>query len=336
MEKIRVSLGTAAILGLTSCKLDAIPTTAYLMTYIPRKCYANCAFCPQARESQTNAEFLSRIQWPIFSLKDVFKGFTSKQAKNTFKRICIQALNYPKLFEDLKQIIKKLRNSQNLPISLSIPPLKKNQLKELHDLGVNRVGIALDAATPEIFSKIKGIQNKGPYKWETHLEAIQEALKIFGPYNVTSHLIIGLGETEFEAISFFQNLFDLEISTGLFAFTPIEGTTLETNSQPSLESYRKIQLARYLIINKLTKINDFKFDVKGNITNFGIDSNKLFEIIHSGLPFLTSGCPNCNRPYYNERPGQELYNFPKTLSSQELQNIEKLFHAILKRKKNYG
>ncbi|MFX0132562.1 MAG: radical SAM protein [Candidatus Hodarchaeota archaeon] len=336
MDKIRVSLGTAAILGLTPCKLDAVPTTAYLMTYIPRKCYANCAFCPQARESQTKTEFLSRIQWPLFSLKDVLKGFSNKQPKNTFKRICIQSLNYPELFQDLKHVITQLRNSQNLPISLSIPPLKKNQLKKLQDLGVNRIGIALDAATPEIFSKIKGIQNKGPYKWETHLETIKEALKIYGPYNVTSHLIIGLGETEFEAISFFQNLFDLEVSTGLFAFTPIKGTILENKLQPTLENYRKIQLARYLIINKLVRIDDFEFDEEGNITDFGIDSNKLFEIIQSGLPFLTSGCPNCNRPYYNERPGQELYNFPRPLSAHELPNIEKIFRAILERKENHG
>ncbi len=332
MEKIRVSLGTATILGLTSCKLDAFPTTAYLMTYIPRKCYANCAFCPQARESQTKEEFLSRIQWPIFPLKEVIKGFSDKKAKNIFKRICIQALNYPELFEDLKIIINKLRNSQNLPISLSIPPLDRNQLKKLHDLGVNRIGIALDAATPLIFSKIKGIQNKGPYKWETHLMTIKEAVKIFGTFSVTSHLIIGLGETDFEALSFLQNLFDLGISTGLFAFTPIKGTTLENKLQPSLEKYRKIQLTRYLIIKKLANINDFKFDEEGNITEFGIESTKLFKIIQSGLPFMTSGCPNCNRPYYNERPGQELYNFPKPLSSYELKNIEKFFHDILERK----
>lgn len=331
MEKVRVSLGTSVILGLTSCKLDAIPTTAYIMTYISRKCYANCAFCPQANDSQTEANFLSRIQWPILPFNEVIKGFSNKNAKKNFKRICIQALNYPNFCQDLIFLVEKLNISVGLPISLSTPPLEKDQLQQLHDLGVNRIGIALDTATPELFSKIKGKENNGPYKWETHFKTMKEALKIFGPYNVTSHLIVGLGETELDAVSFLQNLFDLKISTSLFAFTPIKGTTLQNKAPPSLANYRKIQLARYLIFNRLAIKDQFKFDNEGNIVNFGMDKNEfLFKIIRSGLPFLTSGCPSCNRPYYNERPGQEPYNFPRQLSMKELSAIEDLFQNIFK------
>jgi biotin synthase len=50
-KQIRVSVGTAIILGLIKGKLDAEPTTAYLMTYKAGKCTANCGFCPQARDS---------------------------------------------------------------------------------------------------------------------------------------------------------------------------------------------------------------------------------------------------------------------------------------------
>ncbi|MHA1385771.1 MAG: radical SAM protein, partial [Candidatus Helarchaeota archaeon] len=300
MDKIRVSVGTAAILGLLSLKLDAVPTTAYFMTFIPRKCYANCSFCPQARESKTKIEYLSRIQWPVFPLDDIVKGLSIEKAKKNFKRICIQALNYPELYQDLIFLIKKLRSSATIPISLSIPPLKRKQLEKLHQLGVNRVGIALDAATPELFSKIKGSHNKGPYKWTEHMNTIRAALDIFGSYNVTSHLIVGLGETEFEAASFLQSLYDQKVSTGLFAFTPIKGTDLQNISKPSIMRYRKIQLIRYLIINKKARLEDFKFDNEGNIIDFGMNSADIFNIIRSGQPFLTSGCPGCNRPYYNE------------------------------------
>ena len=99
----------------------------------------------------------------------------------------------------------------------------------------------------------------------------------------------------------------------------------------SFETYRKIQLARYLIINKLTKINDFRFDKEGNIIDFGISLDVLLKIIRSGNPFLTSGCSGCNRPYYNERPGKEPYNYPRPLSSKEVSKIEKLFQSVLGR-----
>ena len=80
----------------------------------------------------------------------------------------------------------------------------------------------------------------------------------------------------------------------------------------------------------LFKLDDMEFDNKGTIINFGISSDDiLLKTIKSGLPFLTSGCPGCNRPYYNERPGQELYNFPEPLSIQELNRIEKQFESII-------
>ena len=33
--------------------------------------------------------------------------------------------------------------------------------------------------------------------------------------------------------------------------------------------------------------------------------------------FQTSGCPGCNRPYYNERPGHVPYNYPRPLNADE-------------------
>ncbi|MFX1449773.1 MAG: PfkB family carbohydrate kinase, partial [Promethearchaeota archaeon] len=37
------------------------------------KCTANCGFCPQARNSQSNAELLSRVSWPAFPMSSVLK-----------------------------------------------------------------------------------------------------------------------------------------------------------------------------------------------------------------------------------------------------------------------
>ncbi|MFH7835983.1 MAG: radical SAM protein, partial [Candidatus Aenigmatarchaeota archaeon] len=61
---IRVSLGSAIVLGLIKGKIDVNPTTAYLLTYRNGKCIANCSFCPQAKSSKSRADMLSRIVWP--------------------------------------------------------------------------------------------------------------------------------------------------------------------------------------------------------------------------------------------------------------------------------
>ena len=79
----------------------------------------------------------------------------------------------------------------------------------------------------------------------------------------------------------------------------------------------------YLLVNGKTRIKDFAFNSKGCLLSFGIDTISLTAVIQSGVPFQTSGCPGCNRPYYNERPGGILYNFPRKPNMHEAIKIEK-------------
>jgi biotin synthase-related radical SAM superfamily protein len=43
----------------------------------------------------------------------------------------------------------------------------------------------------------------------------------------------------------------------------------------------------------------------------------LARTLADGVAFQTSGCPDCNRPFYNERPGGPLYNYPRPLTPAE-------------------
>ncbi len=317
-RRIRVSVGTASILGLIHCKYDARPTTAYLMTYARAGCTANCGFCPQAKTSNAKSDMLSRVIWPAFSTTEVLE---SLKTTIDVKRICIQALNYSHVFEDLISLIDQIGRG-TIPISASIQPLKRNQIVELKDAGLERIGIPVDAATPEIFKAVKGKYIEGPYEWRKHIKILDYAVSVFGEKKVSTHLIIGLGETEEEAIDFLQMMIDLEITPGLFAFTPVKGTRLENRTQPAIDAYRRIQIGRYLIANNLSTRQQMLFDSEGKLCDFGLDSKKIVKIVESGKPFLTSGCPDCNRPYYNERPRGSPYNYPRLPSFREIEKIK--------------
>ncbi len=319
---IRLSMGTAAVLNFFPLKMDAIPTTGYFMIHDERKCIANCQFCPQARESKTSSDMLSRIRWPAFPLSEVVERLKQQGEKLPLKRICIQTINVPGLFPKLLSIIKMIKLNVDIPISVACHPLDEKEMQELHDAGVDRLGIPLDASTPHLFNEIKGRHAKSPYDWDKHVRAIEQAQNIFGKNSISTHLIVGLGETEREAIAFIQKMIELNVLTGLFAFTPIKGTKLETRQQPALTSYRKIQLARYLMIHNLTSLKRMRFNDKGELIQFGVDKTTLKRIISGGVPFQTSGCPNCNRPYYNERPGDNLFNYPKPLKENELNLVK--------------
>jgi len=330
IEKIRISIGSASVLGLGSIiKFKDPPTTCYIMTYKEGCCTANCAFCPQARSSQGSEEMLSRVNWPTFSFKDFLTKLKYLRSSKKLQRICIQTLNYPENFTDLIEIITQIRNDNDIPISVAIPPVSKDNLKELKLIGVQRVGIALDGITPEIFDKIKGDGVNGPYRWDEHFNKMKEALEIFSEGFVSTHLIIGLGETEKDVIERIEELHNLKILISLFAFTPIKGTKLEYENQPSLLSFRKLQLGRYLIVTKGKKFKEFTFNIKGNLVNININTTELKNIINDTDSFLTSGCPGCNRPYYTSKPSGPIYNYPRELSEKEKEEIYDLLYKIV-------
>jgi len=328
IDKIRVSIGSASVLGLyDTIRFKDPPTTCYIMTYKEGHCVANCGFCPQARESEGSTEKLSRVNWPEFSFKEFLTRLSYLVPNKRFKRLCIQTLNYSENFHDLIEIITEIKRITDIPISVATPPILKEKMRELKQIGVDRIGIALDASTREIFNSVKGKNANGPYSWETHFAAIEEALDVFTEDQVTTHLIVGLGETSKEILELIQKLNDLKIRVSLFAFTPIKGTKLENLESPELLYFRKVQLGRYLIINQDKQLKDFTFNSKGDIIKYNINKKELWDIIDTSDVLLTSGCPGCNRPYYTSRPSGPIYNYPR-----ELNNIEKQksYNSLLK------
>jgi biotin synthase-related radical SAM superfamily protein len=322
-RQIRVSVGSAIVLGLLEGKLNAEPTTAYFMTYKAGKCKANCSFCSQARSSHSKAELLSRVTWPPFPTSSVLQKLAISVEKDKIMRVCIQALDYPDVFKHVTTIVTAIKHHTKVPVSVSCQPINNENMRCLAEAGAERIGIALDAATKKLFSQVKGAEANGPYTWENQFKQLSEAVEIFGKGKVSTHLIIGLGETENDAVNLIQRCVDMDVSPALFAFTPVRGTKLETKPQPPVELYRRIQLARYLIVNGHARAENMRFDGAGCLADYGAEEETLAWTVESGRPFLTSGCANCNRPFYNEKPSGPIYNYPRSISQAELSEIKK-------------
>ncbi len=315
VDKIRLSIGTAVQLGLEDGPRDSDFTTAFIMTFREGKCEANCAFCPQAQDSSASSDRLSRISWPAYDLRSIIRQWPPP---GQFRRICIQTICYPAVVDEVVEIVQHLRTITKLPISVAIHPITKSELKRLHDSGVSNIGIAIDACTADLFNEIKGQKRDSRYQWKTHHQALLDAIDIYGKGQVTTHVIVGLGETEFEAASFIVDMYERDVSVGLFAFTNIKGTALEKRHQPALESYRRIQVVRYLASKKQLRLDQITENKNGQIS-LNVDSKLLREALSSGEAFRVTGCKGCNRPFYNERPRGPMYNYPRSLNDDEIQ-----------------
>lgn len=302
---IRLSLGTAIELGILNKKSDIPPTTAYIM--IGDKCNNNCAFCSQSTESSTRKDKLSRVIWPEYSKEEILNAFKNYKGLN-IKRICIQSMASNDAHETVKEFIEYIKDDIDLPISLSAKLESKDDIEKFFSYGVDKIGIAIDAANKDLYESIKGNDYNEKIEFVTDM-----AMKY--PGKISTHIIVGLGESHEDIYKLYNYLIENKVTVSLFAFTPVKGTKMEKIDQPSIESYRRVQLMVYMIDRGYSQDN-FKFE-KGYLKDIKISEN-IKQDINKGYPFEIRGCKDCNRPYYNERPGSTIYNYSRSLNQEEI------------------
>jgi biotin synthase-related radical SAM superfamily protein len=333
-EYLRMSLSSAMALRLRGGRFyrnAKSPCVNLLMTY-DEGCFANCAYCGLARERSgeyVDKSFI-RVEWPIYSLDEIIESIRKYQ-ESEIKRVCISMITNRRGPADLVTILRRLRPGIEIPISLLVSPtiLSDSDFVAFKEEGADRIGIAVDAATPELFDQIRGKAARGPHRWDTYWKKIETSMSIFGNENVGVHFVVGIGETEKEMIQAIQRVRDMGGSTHLFSFFPESGSRFADKPQPPIGQYRRIQLGRYLIDEDLGNMKDFTFDPSDRISDFGLPEDELNRIIDSGKPFETSGCPGedgevaCNRPYANSLPGPDVRNYPFPLRESDIARVKK-------------
>jgi biotin synthase len=303
----KISAGTACVIGKKKIKANALPTTAYIM--LGEKCKNNCQFCAQSRESAARTDLLSRVTWPTVAIEEATAGIHDAYTAGKLKRACLQVVDSSDSWEHTVRAVESLHNRSEVPICVGSHLETVEQAEELVARGAERVCIALDAVTPALYANVKNGDWAATWKL---LLACAEAL----PGRITTHLIVGLGESEEEMVQRMAICIDKSISIGLFAFTPVRGTALAEQLPPDIATYRRIQIAHQLLKSGYSQ--DVIVYQNGCISAYKVPEAELFAVLLDGQAFQTSGCVDCNRPYYNERPGGVMYNYPQPLTLLEV------------------
>ncbi|MGQ9817190.1 MAG: radical SAM protein [bacterium] len=332
-EYIRISQAAAMVLGFKNgafFRNARSPCINILLTY-DEGCAGNCAYCGLAmkRPGTYSKKSFIRVEWGVYSLSEVIERIGQKI--NDIKRVCISMITNRKSVADTRTITSTIRKELSVPISILAAPtiLESKDLATFKECGADHLGIAVDACTPELFQKLRGREVHGPHKWQKYWQLLFDAVQVFGFGNVGVHLIVGLGETEKQMVEVIQYAHNQGIETHLFSFFPEPDSALSDHKPPHIGTYRRIQLARYLINNNYLRISDFVFDDKERIMRFNITNEKLDAVIDTGKPFMTSGCPGndgevaCNRPYSDSLPGEDIRNFPFLPNARDLEKIRK-------------
>lgn len=340
-EYVQMSTAAAITLGLATGRMYRCSCTRclnLLLTY-PEGCRANCAYCGLARHREAERDYADRnfirVDWPAVPMDLIVDKVASDGENTPFHRMCISMITHPRSDHDTVSVLKQWTDRidpDTIPVSILSNPttMGRGDVQLLKDLGSDIFTVAIDAATPEIFDRTRGKGVQSPHKWSKYWEVLLEARDIFGPQKFGAHIIIGMGETEHDALQLVQKIVELGGHNHLFCFFPEKGSLMDHLPATPRDQWRRVQLGRYLIDYCDARAEQMKFDEQGRVADFGLPQGELDDIINSGLAFRTSGCPGkfqddisaCDRPY-GDSPPSDIASYPFQPERKDIKNIRK-------------
>ena len=340
-DYVQMSTAAAITLGVMPGKMHRCGCTRclnLLLTY-PEGCRANCAYCGLARHREAERDYADRnfirVDWPAVPMAQVIDIVAAQGEATPFHRMCISMITHPRSDADTVSVLEawtKKIDPSSLPVSILSNPttMERSDVKRLHELGSDIFTVALDAATPEIFDRTRGKGVQSPHSWTKYWEILEDARDIFGPRKFGAHIIVGMGETESEALNLVQRIVDLGGHSHMFCFFPERGSLMDHLPATPRDQWRRVQLARYLIDFRGVRVDHMRFDEEGRVADYGLPKGELDAIIAEGVAFRTSGCPGkfaddvsaCDRPY-GDSPPSDIASYPFQPNKNDIGGIRK-------------
>ena len=299
-----------------------------LLTY-REGCRGNCSYCglQKSRDGVFSEKSFIRVSWPSYDLETILRRTLENRHK--LHRVCLSMITHPRALEDTLYLICRFREAVGLPISVLMNPtsMKTGDVAALRQAGAQMAAVALDLADEALFDRHRGSGAKGPHRFDHYWGMLAATAEVFGKNRAGCHLICGMGEREEDLILRIQSVRDLGARTHLFSFYPEKGSRLADAPPCPAGQYRRVQLARFLIDNDLARAEEMRFDGKGRVSDFGLEQSAVESWIHSGRPFMTSGCPGggletaCNRPF-GDGPPSDIRSYPFPLEPGDVARVK--------------
>ena len=330
-EYVRISMASAIALRMRSGRFgrDFRFGGINLLLSYEQGCRSDCGYCGLARNRPGSYEDKSfiRVEWPLVRTDDLVERMARFEPGLT--RLCISMVTHGRAYRDTCHITRRITERVRTPVSVLVVPLTltRERLENFRSIGVDMIGIGLDAVTEKLFRSVRTDVPAGGLKWGKYWEVVTDAREIFGPWKVNVHTLVGLGESDQDLVSLFVALRDRQIFSYLFCFNPEPGSRMAAHPQPSLRRWRRVQLVRYLVEAEGYGLEQFGFDSAGGIVRVRAARPAVEAVVAEGRAFMTNGCPGengepgCTRPYGSYRPTEPFRDYPFVPAASDLEEI---------------
>jgi radical SAM protein (TIGR04043 family) len=134
----------------------------------------------------------------------------------------------------LAECVKEIRKVSNLPIQVQCEPPKDGSLYQvLKDAGANSLGLHVESFDEKVRKEV--MPSKSDITLEEYFTAFEKAVAIFGRNQVSTYVIIGLGEDIEKTVEGCRRAAALGVYPFVVPLRPLSGTLLEHTVPPTSE-----------------------------------------------------------------------------------------------------
>jgi radical SAM protein (TIGR04043 family) len=131
----------------------------------------------------------------------------------------------------LAESSRAVKDAVDLPIQGQCePPDEDIWFERMRDAGVDALGMHLEAVTPEVRARV--MPGKAQVSIERYFEAFAAAVPVFGRGQVSTYILVGLGDPKEAILATCEKLIALGVYPFAVPFVPISGTPLESQPPP--------------------------------------------------------------------------------------------------------
>ncbi|SFK69370.1 MSMEG_0568 family radical SAM protein [Geodermatophilus ruber] len=136
-----------------------------------------------------------------------------------------------------------VKQAAGLPVQVQFePPADLDVIDRVADMGIDSVGIHVETFDPAVLARVA----PGKARWgiEAYFSAWERAVKAFGSGQVSTYVILGMGEDEQTTIDGCKRAIDLGVYPFIVPLRPVPGSLMEDLLPPPREAveavYRKV------------------------------------------------------------------------------------------------
>jgi radical SAM protein (TIGR04043 family) len=134
----------------------------------------------------------------------------------------------------LAACVKAIRKVSLLPIQVQCEPPSDDSLYQfLKDAGANTIGLHVESFDEDVRRRM--MPSKSGISLETYFEAFGKAVAVFGRNQVSTYVILGMGESIGKTLEGCKRAAEIGVYPFVVPLRPLRGTLLEDTQPPSSE-----------------------------------------------------------------------------------------------------